>query len=129
MAKVGSLPDDRYGEHGTLLEALVQHLEMEEPPATVVNAAHMKALPGRKTDVADAAWIADLLQHGLLRASYIPDRAQRELRELTRYRKSRAEERAREINRLQKILEGRTLSFPTPFQTSPAKPRSPCFVC
>ena len=55
--------------------------------AIVVNAAHMKALPGRKTDVKDAEWIADLLRHGLLKASYIPSREQRELREITRYRK------------------------------------------
>ena len=56
--------------------------------AMVVNAQHMKAVPGRKTDIMDAEWIADLLQHGLLRASYIPDKAQRELRELVGYRKS-----------------------------------------
>ena len=53
--------------------------------AMIVNAAHMKAVPGRKTDVKDAEWIADLLQHGLLRASFVPSREQRELRELTRY--------------------------------------------
>ena len=66
----------------------------------------MKAVPGRKTDVKDAEWIADLLQHGLLKASYVPDREQRELREASRYRKSLVEERSREINRLQKMLEG-----------------------
>ncbi len=54
----------------------------------LVNPAHIKAVPGRKTDVKDSAWIAQLLQHGLLQPSFIPDRAQRELRELTRYRKS-----------------------------------------
>ena len=54
----------------------------------VVNAHHMKAVPGRKTDVQDAEWIADLLQHGLLKASYIPSKEQRELRELVQYRKS-----------------------------------------
>lgn len=53
----------------------------------VVNARHMKNVPGRKTDVNDAEWIAELLQHGLLRPSFIPDREQRELRELSRYRK------------------------------------------
>lgn len=74
--------------------------------AMVVNARDMKNVPGRKTDVKDAEWIADLLQHGLLKASYIPDREQRELREVSRYRKSLIEERAREINRLQKMLEG-----------------------
>ena len=96
---------------GPYWKPLYNILEMEELPAVVVNAAHMKALPGRKTDVADAAWIADLLQHGLLRASFIPERKQRELRELTRYRKSKAEERAREVNRLQKVLEGANIKL------------------
>ena len=77
----------------------------------VVNAAHMKAVPGRKTDVKDAEWIADLLQHGLLRGSFIPSREQRELRELTRYRKSIIEERSRELNRLQKVLEGANIKL------------------
>lgn len=72
----------------------------------VVNPAHMKTVPGRKTDVKDAEWIADLLKHGLLKGSYIPDREQRELREVSRYRKSLVEERSREINRLEKMLEG-----------------------
>lgn len=75
-------------------------------PVMVVNAHHMKAVPGRKTDVQDAEWIADLLQHGLLKASYIPGKEQRELRELVQYRKSLIEDRARELNRLQKMLEG-----------------------
>lgn len=52
----------------------------------VVNARHLKAVPGRKTDVKDAEWIADLLRHGLLRGSYVPDRPQRELKEVVRYR-------------------------------------------
>lgn len=80
--------------------------ELSGLPAIVVNARDMRNVPGRKTDVKDAEWIADLLQHGLLQASYIPDREQRELREVSRYRKSLIEERAREINRLQKMLEG-----------------------
>lgn len=71
----------------------------------VVNACHIKAVPGRKTDVRDAEWIADLLQHGLLTSSFIPPAAQRELRELTRYRTNLVEERARAVNRLQKTLE------------------------
>ena len=75
-------------------------------PVMVVNAHHMKAVPGRKTDVQDAEWIADLLQHGLLKASYIPGKEQRELRELVQYRKSLIEDRSRELNRLQKMLEG-----------------------
>ena len=79
--------------------------------AMVVNAHHMKAVPGRKTDVKDAEWIADLLQHGLLQASYIPDKDQRELRELVRYRKSLTGERSRELNRLQKMLEGANIKL------------------
>jgi transposase len=71
----------------------------------VVNAQHLKTVPGRKTDLKDAEWIADLLQHGLLRPSFVPPAFQRELRELTRYRSSVVEERSRTINRLQKILE------------------------
>jgi transposase len=71
----------------------------------VVNAYHLKAVPGRKTDVRDSEWIADLLQHGLLKPSFIPPAPQRELRELTRYRTSLVEERARIVNRLQKVLE------------------------
>ncbi len=72
----------------------------------VVNAAHMKAVPGRKTDVQDAVWICDLMQHGLLKPSFIPARPQRELRELVRYRISLIQERADEANRIQKVLEG-----------------------
>jgi transposase len=69
------------------------------------NAQHIKAVPGRKTDIKDAEWIADLLQHGLLRASFVPARPQRELRDLTRYRSSLAADRARLVNRIQKTLE------------------------
>jgi transposase len=71
----------------------------------VANAYHIKAVPGRKTDVKDAEWIADLLRHGLLRASFIPSAAQRHLRDLTRYRTTLIEERARVTNRLQMVLE------------------------
>ena len=72
----------------------------------IVNAAHMKNVPGRKTDQSDAEWIADLLQHGLLEASYIPDRQQREWRELEVYRESLTADITREKNRVQKVLEG-----------------------
>jgi transposase len=75
----------------------------------LVNPALIKAVPGRKTDVKDAEWIADLLQHGLLQPSFIPDHAPREWRELTRDRKSLIEERAREANRIQKVLKGGTI--------------------
>lgn len=86
-------------------------LESSDLNAMVVNARHMKAVPGRKTDVKDAEWIADLLQHGLLQASYIPAKDQRELRELVRYRKSLVGERGRELNRLQKMLEGANIKL------------------
>ncbi|WP_201312399.1 IS110 family transposase, partial [Anaerostipes butyraticus] len=86
-------------------------LESSGLNAIVVNACHMRAVPGRKTDVKDAEWIADLLMHGLLRASYIPDKDQRELRELVRYRKSLVRERNRELNRLQKMLEGANIKI------------------
>jgi transposase len=77
----------------------------------LVNARHIKQVPGRKTDVRDCEWIADLLQHGLLRASFVPDRPQRELRELTRYRTALIRERAAEVNRLQKTLEGANIKL------------------
>ncbi len=72
----------------------------------VVNAQHIKAVPGRKTDVKDAQWIADLLRHGLVRGSFIPDRPQRELRELVRERRRLIQNRAQVVNRLQRVLEG-----------------------
>ena len=96
---------------GVYWKPLYNLFEMMDLDAIIVNASHMKTLPGRKTDVKDAEWIADLLRHGLLKASYIPDREQRELRELARYRKSLVEERAREINRLQKVLEGANIKL------------------
>lgn len=71
----------------------------------VGNAYHMKTVPGRKTDVKDAEWIADLLRHGLIQGSFIPSPAQRQLRDLTRYRTHLVEERARLTNRLQVVLE------------------------
>jgi transposase len=71
----------------------------------LLNAQHLRNVPGRKTDVADAAWIAQLVAHGLVRASFVPRREIRELRELTRYRKSVIQERSREAQRLHKTLE------------------------
>jgi len=77
----------------------------------VVNAEHLKKLAGRKTDVQDAEWIADLLRHGLLRGSFIPSALLRELRDLTRYRTKLTDERKSEINRLQKVLEDANLKL------------------
>jgi transposase len=71
----------------------------------LVNARHVKQVPGRKTDVSDAEWLADLLRHGLLRASFIPPREQRDLRDLTRQRSKLVAERAAVVNRVQKVLE------------------------
>ena len=77
----------------------------------VVNAQHLKAVPGRKTDVRDAEWIAELLAHGLLRGSFVPPPSVRELRELTRYRSSVVRDRARTVNRLQKVLEAANIKL------------------
>ena len=71
----------------------------------LVNAQHIKAVPGHKTDVKDSEWIAELLRHGLLKASFVPPLGQRELRELTRYRSTFVRERATLVNRVQKVLE------------------------
>ena len=77
----------------------------------LVNAEHIKRVPGRKTDVTDCEWIADLLAHGLLKASFIPPKPIRELRDLTRYRKSLIDERVREMNRLHKLLQAANLKL------------------
>jgi transposase len=71
----------------------------------LLNARHLRNVPGRKTDVADAAWICQLVEHGLVRPSFVPPRPIRELRNLTRYRKTVIEERTREAQRLEKLLE------------------------
>lgn len=90
---------------------LVNIFEITKLDYTVINARDYKNLPGKKTDVLDSEWIADLLQHGMLRDSYIPSREQRELREATRYRKSLTQERTRGLNRLQKMLEGANIKI------------------
>lgn len=77
----------------------------------VVNAQHISKVPGRKTDQSDAQWIAELLQYGLLKASFIPPLGQRELRELTRYRSSFVRERATLVNRVQKALESANIKL------------------
>jgi transposase len=71
----------------------------------LVNSKHVKQVPGRKTDVKDAEWLAELLSYGLLKASYIPAKPQRDLRDLTRHRVKLVQERARIVNRVQKVLE------------------------
>ncbi len=71
----------------------------------LLNARHLRNVPGRKTDVQDSAWICQLLEHGLVRASFVPPKPIRELRDLTRYRKTQIEERSREVQRLDKVMQ------------------------
>jgi len=96
---------------GSYWKPLYNIFEQEGVPAMVCNAYHIKNVPGRKTDIADARWIARCLREGLLNPSYIPDREQRELRDMTRFLKSQTEDRARNINRLQKFLEGANIKL------------------
>ena len=96
---------------GSYWNPLYNIFEQESLPAMVVNAYHIKNVPGRKTDWNDAFWIAKCLAQGLLKPSFVPNQEQRELRDMTRFRKSQIEERARNINRLQKFLEGATVKL------------------
>src|SRR5919198_1209831 len=89
----------------------IWNLLEDQVELVLVNAHHVKQVPGRKTDVKDCEWLADLLRHGLLKASFVPPRRQRELRELTRYRTSLIRERAAEVNRVQKTLEGANIKL------------------
>ncbi len=83
----------------------VYYLLEERFECWLLNPRHLRNVPGRKTDVADSAWICQLLEHGLVRASFVPPRPIRELRDLTRYRKTQIEERSREVQRLDKVLQ------------------------
>ena len=96
---------------GSFWKPIYNIFEQEGLPAMICNAYHIKNVPGRKTDVNDAQWIAKCLSQGLLNPSFIPDREQRELRDMTRFRKGQVEERARNINRLQKFLEGANIKL------------------
>ena len=96
---------------GSYWKPIYNIFEQENLAVIVCNAQHIKNVPGRKTDVNDAQWIAKCLSQGLLNPSFIPDREQRELRELTRFRQSQIQERARNINRLQKFLEGANIKI------------------
>src|SRR5437762_3510350 len=86
-------------------------LEDQQRTLLLVNPQHMRAVPGKKTDLKDAEWIADLLRHGLLRPSFIPPAPIRALRDLTRYRKTLVQERTNEANRLHKTLESANLKL------------------
>ncbi len=89
----------------------VYNILESECTVLVVNAKHIKYVPGRKSDVKDAAWIAEVLQYGLLKASFIPPAPQRALRDLVRYRTALIQERSREINRVHKVLEDANLKL------------------
>jgi transposase len=117
---LGTLPRDLLALSDWLTEAGITHVAMEstgeywkpvytllEGNCTVflVNAAHVKNVPGRQTDRADARWLAKLMRYGVLQASFIPPAEQRDLRDLTRYRTKVVQERRREINRVQGVLE------------------------
>jgi transposase len=91
----------------------VYHLLEERFTCLLVNAAHLKHVPGRKTDVQDCAWIAQVLEHGLLRGSFVPPAPIRDLRELTRYRIALTQERTRSANRLHKALEDAGIKLAT----------------
>ncbi len=86
-------------------------LENEERTLTLVNAQHLKAVPRHKTDVKDSEWLADLLRHELVKASFIPPAPIRELRELTRARKTLVQQRADAVNRVHKLLEGANIKL------------------
>src|SRR5574344_3137159 len=90
-------------------------LECEGLTLLVVNARHIKYGPGHKTDKKDSAWICKLLRAGLLKGSFIPDRAQRDLRDLTRYRRKKVQEVTAEKNRMLKVFEDANLKFSSVF--------------
>jgi transposase len=94
----------------------------------LVNAQHVKNVPGRKTDMADAQWLCQLLEHGLLRASFVPPKPIRELRDLTRYRRSLIAERQRETNRLHKVLEDAGIKLACVATDIPASPDARCWA-
>jgi transposase len=96
---------------GVYWKPIYNLLEGDEFDLWLVNARDFRAVPGRKTDVQDSHWLCDFMRHGLLRRSFVPTKAQRELRELVRYRRSLIEERAREFNRLEKGLKGANIKL------------------
>lgn len=96
---------------GVFWRPIFNLLEDEQRSIILVNPLHMRAVPGRKTDVKDSEWLADLLRHGLVQPSFIPPAPIRELRELTRHRKALVYQRTQEVNRLEKLLEGANIKL------------------
>src|SRR5215208_5363352 len=122
----GTMPEDLLELSDWLAAAGCTHVAMESTAVywkpiynllegaftpLLINARHIKTVPGRKTAVKDCEWIADLLGHGLLRGSFVPERPQRELQELGRYRTTLVRERSAEVGRLQKTLEGANIKL------------------
>jgi transposase len=122
----GTMTADLLGLHDWLSEWEVKQVALESTAdywkpvfniledgfeVILVNAQHVKKVPGRKTDATDAEWLAELMLHGLLRASFIPPKPQRELRELTRYRTTVVRERVRIVNRVEKLLESTNIKL------------------
>ena len=105
MAGVERLHPCRDGGNGSVLEAGLHILSDSAFTLVLVNAAHVKNVPGRKTDINDATWLADLLAHGLIRASFVPESKTQDMRALLRTRKQLVREKASHIQRLQKTLE------------------------
>ncbi|MBN1993261.1 MAG: IS110 family transposase [Anaerolineae bacterium] len=89
----------------------IYNLPEGEFEVLLTNAQHVKYVPGRKTDLGDAEWLTELLRHGLLKGSFIPPKAQRDLRDLTRYQTKLVQERVRQVNRVQKLLEGANIKL------------------
>src|SRR3954447_24517927 len=98
----------------------------DEFDCMLVNARHVKQVPGRKTDVSDAAWLCQLAEAGLLKANFVPPKPIRELRNLTRYRKTQIQERTREVNRLHKALEDVRIKLDTVAADVMGKPGATC---
>ena len=124
-----SASDTDRGEEATgvywkpVLYALEEVMEV-----MLVNAAQVKQVPGRKTEVTDCGWLAQLLEHGLLRASFIPPKPIRELRDLTRYRKRLSDEHSRVANRLEKFWASAAVRFWPPI--TPFSSRiEPSLIC
>jgi len=126
MRRFGTMTAELLELSDWLMEQGVSHVAMESTgeywkpvfnileenfEVILVNAQHLSKVPGRKTDQSDAEWIAELMQYGLLRASFIPPVGQRELRELTRYRTTFIRERATLVNRVQKVLESANIKL------------------
>lgn len=91
-------------------------------PVWVINAEHLRNVPGRKTDVADSVWIAQLIEHGLVSPSFVPPRGVRLLRDLTRHRRRLTEERTRTIQRLEKVLQDAGIKLTSVARRSWARP-------